>query len=69
MVVFALQIFLHYLLLSEPFTVLTDQQALRAAFAQTNIRGLLIHWLDFLAEYDFETRYRSGDKNKVADFL
>lgn len=66
---FALRKFRNYLLLSKPFTVLTDQLSLRAAFARKNIHILLARWLDFSAEYDFEIRCRSGDKNKAVDFL
>lgn len=46
-----------YLLLSRPFTVCTDQQALKAAFTWKEIHERLTQWLGFLAEYDFELRF------------
>lgn len=68
-VVFALRKFRVYLLSSEPFVMLKDQQAPRAAFAGKDIHGRLARWLDFFAEYDFEIRCRNGKKNQAADFL
>lgn len=68
-VMFALRKFRVYLLSYEPFLVLTDKQALRAAFVRNDIHGRLACWLYFLAEYDFEIRYRSREKNQAADVL
>lgn len=52
-VVFGLRKFRLYLLSTEPFLLLTDQQALKTAFRKKDIHGRLARWLDFLAEYDF----------------
>lgn len=68
-VVFALRTFHHYPHSSEPFTVLTDQQAFPAAFVRTDVHGPLACWLDFLSEYDFEIWYPSEYNNKALDFL
>lgn len=68
-VIFALRKFRLYLLSSNPFTLLTDQKALRSAFAKKDVHGRLARWLDFIAEYDFEIEYRNGSSNKAADFL
>lgn len=68
-VVFALKKFRIYLRSSKSFVVITDQQALRGAFARRDIHGRLARWLDFLADYEFEIRYRSEISNKAADFL
>lgn len=68
-VIFALRKFRLYLLSTEPFILMTDQQALKSAFARKDIHGRLARWLDFLAEYEFEFQYRKGSLNKAADFL
>lgn len=68
-VIFAVRKFCLYPLSLEPFTLLTDQQAFKAAFGKKDIHGRLICLLDFLEEYDFEFQYRSGRSNKAADFL
>lgn len=68
-VIFALRKFRVYLLSSDPFTVYSDQQALKAAFSRIDIHGRLARWLDFLAEYDFEVRFWKGSSNPAADFL
>lgn len=68
-VIFALRKFRLYLLSSKRFVVYSDQQALKDAFARKDIHGRLASWLDFIAEYDFELRYRKGSSNKAADFL
>lgn len=49
-VIFALRKFRLYLLSAEPFTLMTDQQALKSAFHRKDIHGRLACWLDFLAE-------------------
>ena len=33
------------------------------------MHGRLACWMYFLAEYDFEVKYRAGGKNGAADFL
>lgn len=49
-VVFVLKRFRLYLLSTEPFKLITDDQALREAFRKHDIHGRLARWLDFLAE-------------------
>lgn len=68
-VIFALKKFRVYLLSTQKFTLITDHQALQYAFKKKYIHGRLARWLDFLAEYEFEIRYRAGGKNGAADFL
>lgn len=68
-VVFALKKFRVYLLSDIPFTVLTDHQALQYAFRKKDIHGRLARWMDFMAEYDVEVKYRSGATNGAADYL
>lgn len=49
-VIFALRKFRLYLLSTEQFTLMTDQQALQSAFARKDIHGRLTRWLDFLVK-------------------
>lgn len=68
-VIFVKQKFWLYLLLSQPFTILTDQQELKAAFALKHFHERSAGCLDFLAEYDFELHYFSSTSNRAKDLL
>ena len=68
-VIFALKTFRVYLLSTQRFTLITDHQALQYAVKKKDIHGRLKRWIDFLAEYEFEIKYRPGGKNGAADFL
>ena len=55
-----------------PFILRTDHQALQTLFSSggSGHRPLrLHHWLDRLYQHTFETEYRPGVNNTVADFL
>lgn len=58
-----------YLLSAEPFVVLTNQQALKAAFAHRDIHGCMARWISFPFEYVFEIRYQSSVFSQAAEFL
>lgn len=49
--------------------LITDHQALQYGFKKKGVHGRLAGWMDFLAEYEFDIKYRPGAKNGVADFL
>ena len=68
-VMFALKKFRVHLLSAEPFTLVTDHQALQYAFKRKNVHGRLARWLDTLAEYEFTIQYRPGILNGAADYL
>ena len=68
-VIFALMKFRVYLLSTQRFLLITDHQSLQYAFKKKDMHGRLACWMDFLAEYDFEVKYRAGVKNGAADFL
>jgi transposase InsO family protein len=65
-VVFALKKYRAYFL-GRKFVLFTDHQALSQAFKKRDIHGRLARWLDLLAEYEIEIRYRSGLQNGPAD--
>ena len=67
--IFALKKFRVYLLSTQRFTLITDHQALQYAFKKKDIHGRLARWMEFLAEYEFEVKYRPGGKNSATDFL
>lgn len=49
----------HYLL-SGPFVIYSDHQALRTTLGKTDVHGRLALWLNFMAEYEFEIRHLPG---------
>lgn len=48
---------------------LTDQQALKSAYAQNDVHGRHIRWLSFWAEFGFECQCRKENSSETADFL
>lgn len=66
--VWSLQIFRPYLL-GKKFTVISDHSPLRWLVHSPKISGIVARWIQYLAEYDFEIKYRSGRKHEAADFL
>ena len=68
-VIFDLRKFRVYLLSTQRFLLITDHQSLQYAFKKKDMHGRLAHWMEFLAEYDFEIKYRARGKNGTADFL
>lgn len=52
-----------------PFILITDHQALIYAFAKKNFHRCVAHWLDLLAEYDFNIYYKVRSENGAADDL
>lgn len=68
-VIFELKRFRVYLLSTDPFSLITDHQELKNAVRKKYMHGRLARWLKFLAEYEFEVCYHSGDNNMAADFL
>ena len=62
----------HTYLYGRAFIIRTDHQALQTLFSSggSGHRPLRLHrWLDRLYQYNFETEYRPGVDNTVADFL
>ncbi len=68
-VVLALKKFRPYLLSSMKFKLITDHAALENAFRRKDVHDRLARWLDLIAEYDFEIKYRKGSENGPADYL
>lgn len=68
-VIFAIRKFRVYLLSDIPFDLVTDHQSLRYAFEKKDVHSRLARWLDFLAEYDYNMKYKPGSTNSAADFL
>nr|GEX64143.1 hypothetical protein [Tanacetum cinerariifolium] len=67
-VVFALKIKRHYLYDSK-CTVFTDHKSLRHILGQKELNTRQCHWLELLANYDYEIRYHPGKANDIADAL
>lgn len=67
-VVFSLKKFPKYLL-SGPFVIYRDHQALTASFQKTYIHGMLSRWLNLMAEHEFKIKHISAEKNVIADYL
>lgn len=65
-VVLALNMFGVYVLSDVPFVVLSDHQALHYAFRMKNIHGRLARWMELMAEYEVEVKYRPDIAKKVA---
>lgn len=64
--VFVLKKFRMYLLSNEPFTVVTDYQALQCIFKEKDIHDRLAWWLDILSGYEFKIIYRPEISNCTA---
>nr|GEU55611.1 retrovirus-related Pol polyprotein from transposon 17.6 [Tanacetum cinerariifolium] len=67
-VVFALKIWRHYLY-GTKYIVFTDHKSLQHIFDQKELNMRQCRWLELLADYDCEIRYRLGKANVVADAL
>ena len=67
-VVQALRFWRHYLLLHE-FVLYSDHEALRYLNSQKKLNSRHGRWLDFLQDYTFVLKHRSGVENKAADAL
>ena len=68
-VIFALKKFRVYLLSTQRFLLITDHQSLQYALKKKDMHGRLARWMEFLAQYDFEVKYRAGGKKGAANFL
>ncbi|GJX91602.1 putative reverse transcriptase domain-containing protein [Tanacetum coccineum] len=66
--VFALKIWRHYLY-GTKCTVFTDHKSLQHILDQKELNIRQCHWLELLADYDYEIRYHPGKANVVADAL
>ena len=58
-----------YFLLARPFIVRSDNAALQWLKNFKSPTGMILRWLETLAEYQFEVRYRPGSKHTNADSL
>ncbi|GKA11584.1 putative reverse transcriptase domain-containing protein [Tanacetum coccineum] len=67
-VVFALKIWRHYLY-GTKCTVFTDHKSLQHILDQKELNMRQRHWLELLADYDYEIRYHPGMANVIADAL
>lgn len=61
--------FWHHYLYDRRFTVITDHSALKSIKKMNKPGNRLFTWAFFLAQYDFEIKYRPGKENDEADFL
>ncbi|GKD14899.1 putative reverse transcriptase domain-containing protein [Tanacetum coccineum] len=67
-VVLALKIWIHYLY-GIKCTMFTDHKSLQHILDQKELNMRQRHWLELLANYDYEIRYHPGKANVVADAL
>ncbi|GKB28813.1 reverse transcriptase domain-containing protein [Tanacetum coccineum] len=67
-VVFALKIWIHYLY-GIKCTIFTDHKSLQHILDQKELNMRQRHWLELLADYDYEIRYHPGKATVVADAL
>ncbi|GJZ18839.1 putative reverse transcriptase domain-containing protein [Tanacetum coccineum] len=67
-VVFALKFWRHYVY-GTKCTVFTDYKSLQNILDQKELNMRQCHWLELLADYDYEIRYHPGKANVVADAL
>ena len=67
-VIHAIKIWRSYLV-GQKFTVITDHAALAYIQTQSHLSRRQQRWLDLLATYDFDVKYRPGKSNVVADAL
>ncbi|SAL96908.1 hypothetical protein [Absidia glauca] len=66
--IWSLHIFRPYLL-GRKFTVISNHSPLKWLVQSPKITGIVARWVQYLADYDFEIKYRSGRKQEAADFL
>jgi hypothetical protein len=64
----ALKMWRHYLM-GERFELRTDHSGLKYLFGQPTLNVMQSRWLDFLSEYDLDTKHIKGKDNKVVDAL
>jgi hypothetical protein len=67
-IVHALNIWRHYLM-GRRFELRTNHSYLKYLFGQLNLNVRQSRWLEFLSEYDFDTKNIKGKENKVANAL
>ncbi|XP_078447470.1 uncharacterized protein LOC144716241 [Wolffia australiana] len=67
-VVHCLRVWRHYLL-GGKFVVYTDNVATSCFESQKNLTPKQARWQDFLAEFDFNLKYKPGHANQVVDAL
>ena len=58
-----------YSLLPQEFVLYSDHQALRYLSSQNKLSAKHARWVEFLGEYTFVLKHRSGVENKVTDGL
>jgi hypothetical protein len=58
----------HYLL-NGPFILRTDHEALRWIKTMAEPKGMILRWLETLADFDFKVQYRKGTLHGNADAL
>ena len=56
-------------LLGKRFTIISDHHSLKFLQMQPQLSRRQAHWLELLAEFDFEVVHRPGKSNVVADAL
>ena len=61
--------YFHPYIFGTHFTIITDHSALKAMKDKALLKGRLLRWAEFLAEYDYDIVYRAGKDNVVADYL
>ena len=59
----------HYYLLPHEFVVYSDHEALKHWNSQSNINPKHARWIEYISEYSFVLKHKSGVENKVADAL
>ena len=67
-VIFFLQCYKYYLL-HRPFILRTDNRALTWIRSLESPTGMILHWLEILASFDFTVRHRKGTLHGNADSL
>ena len=66
---YALVKLMFHLLGSKPFVIYTDHASLRTATHSHHLSQRMSRWLFFLAEYNFEDKYKPGNQDALADAL
>jgi hypothetical protein len=67
-IVHALRMWRHYLM-GKKFELRTDHIGLKYLFEKLTLNVRKTRWLEFLSEYDFDTKHIKGKETKVADAL
>lgn len=60
---------LKYYLQGRPFTLRTDAKALKSIYTMDEPPGIIIRWLQTLANFTFEVQHRAGKSHQNADSL